>query len=49
MLVWPSMPGFVCAINGHPIEEGWTRVYQLLYFVGLVSTPRCATEKASGH
>jgi nucleobase:cation symporter-1, NCS1 family len=30
------MPGFVCAVNGHQIAEGWTRIYQLSYFVGLI-------------
>lgn len=30
------MPGFVTAVNGHPIAEGWTRIYQLSYFVGLI-------------
>ncbi|KAF2808288.1 uncharacterized protein BDZ99DRAFT_572173 [Mytilinidion resinicola] len=36
MATWPSMAGFVCAINKHPIAEGWTRIYQLSYFVGLI-------------
>lgn len=30
-----SMPGFICAVNGSSIAVGWTRVYQLSYFVGL--------------
>jgi hypothetical protein len=32
--------GFVCAVNGDPIAIGWTRIYQLSYFVGLaISCP----------
>lgn len=33
--IFPSMPGFVCAVNGAPIAVGWTRIYQLSYFVGM--------------
>lgn len=31
-----SMPGFICAVNGAPIAVGWTRIYQLSYFIGLL-------------
>lgn len=32
--------GFVCTVNGDPIAIGWTRIYQLSYFVGLaISCP----------
>lgn len=33
--VLPSMPGFVSAINGQSYGEGWRRIYQLCYFVGM--------------
>jgi NCS1 family nucleobase:cation symporter-1 len=33
--IFPSMPGFVCAVNGDPIAVGWTRLYQLSYFIGI--------------
>ncbi|KAK4220772.1 NCS1 family nucleobase:cation symporter-1 [Podospora fimiseda] len=33
---WPSMPGFICAFTGDPVAEGWARIYQLTYFVGLM-------------
>lgn len=29
------MPGFVCAVNGAPIPVGWTRIYQISYFIGI--------------
>ncbi|KAH9886805.1 NCS1 family nucleobase:cation symporter-1 [Xylariomycetidae sp. FL2044] len=34
--VW-SMPGFVCTLSGDDIAKGWIRIYQLTYFVGLLS------------
>ena len=34
VVVAPSMPGFVVAINLHSINEGWTRVFEITYFLG---------------
>ncbi|KAK4448812.1 hypothetical protein QBC34DRAFT_381042 [Podospora aff. communis PSN243] len=32
---WPSMPGFIAVFALDPVAEGWTRIYQLTYWVGL--------------
>lgn len=33
-----SMPGFVAAVGGYSLPVGWTRVYQLSYFIGLFAS-----------
>ena len=32
--VWPSMPGFISAVGGATVSVGWTRAFQVTWFIG---------------
>ena len=34
MSVWPSLPGFAAAVSGQSIAVGWTRAFQVTWFIG---------------